>query len=429
MKLPLVSAILASAVSLAGAAPAAQPNVIFILTDDLGWGDVGVFFQKSRQLASVRSKPWQLTPNLDQCAARGVLLHDHYCPAPVCAPSRASLLLGVSQGHANVRDNQFDKSLENNHTIATVLRRAGYTTVAVGKWGLQGEGPGEDSPATWPAFPTRRGFDAFFGYARHADGHEHYPKEAPYTTGNKSKQVWDGTNDVTPQLDKCYTCDLWTAWAKHWIADHQRTNSARPFFMYLAYDTPHATQELPTQAYPPGGGLHGGLQWLGAPGQMINTASATIDSWIHPDYRLATFDDDNNPATPEVPWPDVYKRYATAIRRLDDAVGDLNALLRDLKIDRDTLVVFSSDNGPSIESYIPREPLRADFFGSYGPFDGIKRDCWEGGLRVPTLAWWPGHFPAGRVVSRSSISYDWLPTFAEAAGLPAPARADGVSLL
>ncbi|MGA2557072.1 MAG: sulfatase-like hydrolase/transferase [Verrucomicrobiota bacterium] len=166
--LPLVSAILASAVSLAGAAPAAHPNVIFILTDDLGWGDVGVFFQKSRQLANVRSKPWQLTPNLDQCAARGVLLHDHYCPAPVCAPSRASFLLGVSQGHANVRDNQFDKSLENNHTIATVLRRAGYTTVAVGKWGLQGEGPGEDSPATWPAFPTRRGFDAFFGYARHA---------------------------------------------------------------------------------------------------------------------------------------------------------------------------------------------------------------------------------------------------------------------
>lgn len=427
--LPLVSAILASAVSLASAAPATHPNVIFILTDDLGWGDVGVFFQKSRQMANVRGKPWQFTPNLDQCAARGALLHDHYCPAPVCAPSRASLLLGVSQGHANVRDNQFDKSLENNHTIATVLRQAGYTTVAVGKWGLQGEGPGEDSPATWPAFPTKRGFDEFFGYARHQDGHEHYPKEAPYTDGKKSKQVWDGANDVTPQLDKCYTCDLWTAWAKHWITDHQRTNSARPFFMYLAYDTPHATQELPTQAYPPGGGLHGGLQWLGTPGHEINTASGTVDSWFHPDYRFATFDDDNNPATPEVPWPDVYKRYATAIRRVDDAVGDLNALLRDLNIAQDTLVVFTSDNGPSIESYIPREPLRADFFGSYGPFDGIKRDCWEGGLRVPTLAWWPGHIPAGRVVSRPSISYDWLPTFAAAAGLPAPARADGVSLL
>ncbi len=123
--LPLATALLASAVSLAGAAPAAHPNVIFILTDDLGWGDVGVFFQKSRQMANVRSKPWQLTPNLDQRAAEGALLHDHYCPVPVCAPSRASLLLGVSQGHANVRDNQFDKSLENNHTLATVLRQAG----------------------------------------------------------------------------------------------------------------------------------------------------------------------------------------------------------------------------------------------------------------------------------------------------------------
>jgi arylsulfatase A-like enzyme len=427
--LPLATALLASAVSLAGAAPPAHPNIIFILTDDLGWGDVGVFFQKSRQMANVRSKPWQWTPNLDQCAAEGALLHDHYCPAPVCAPSRASLLLGVSQGHANVRDNQFDKSLENNHTLATVLRRAGYTTVAVGKWGLQGEGPGLDSPATWPAYPTKRGFDSFFGYARHNDGHEHYPKEAPYTQGRIPKQVWDGINDVTPQLDKCYTGDLWTAWAKHWIVDHQRTNATQPFFIYLAYDTPHAAQELPTQAYPAGGGLHGGLQWLGTPGQMINTASGAVDSWIHPDYRFATFDDDNNPATPEVPWPDVYKRYATAIRRLDDAVGDLKKLLKDLNIDQDTLVVFSSDNGPSIESYIPREPLRADFFGSYGPFDGIKRDCWEGGLRVPTLAWWPGHIPAGRVVSRPSISYDWLRTFADVAGVPAPARADGVSLL
>lgn len=427
--LPLVCAALASAAPLAGAVPPAHPNILFILTDDLGWGDLGVFFQRSRQEANVRSQPWELTPNLDRFAAEGVQLPDHYCAAPVCAPSRASLLLGVSQGHANVRDNQFDKALENNHTLATVLKQAGYTTVAVGKWGLQGVGPGEDSPATWPAFPTKRGFDYFFGYARHMDGHEHYPKEAVYTRGRKSKQVWDGTNDVTPELDKCYTADLWTAWAKRWIADHERTNSARPFFMYLAYDTPHAVQELPTQAYPAGGGLRAGMQWLGTAGHMISTASGKVDSWIHPDYRDATYDDDNDPATPEVPWPDVDKRYATAVRRVDDAVGDILKLLQDLGIDKDTLVIFSSDNGPSIESYLPHEPLRADFFDSFGPFDGIKRDCWEGGVRVPTLARWPGHFPAGRVITRPSISYDWLRTFAEVAGVPAPARADGVSLL
>ncbi len=369
------------------------------------------------------------TPNLDKLAAEGAQLRDHYCAAPVCAPSRASILLGVSQGHANVRDNQFDKALENNHTLATVLDQAGYATVAVGKWGLQGDDEGETNPATWPAFPTKRGFGSFFGYARHMDGHEHYPKEALYFKNHEPRQVWDGTTDVTAGLDKCYTADLWTAWAKHWIVEHEHTNSSQPFFMYLAYDTPHAVQELPTQAYPTGGGIHGGMQWLGTPGHIINTASGKIDSWFHPDYRNATYDDDNNPATPEVPWPDVDKRYATAVRRIDDAVGDIEKLLQDLKIDRDTLVVFTSDNGPSIESYLPHEPLRADFFDSFGPFDGIKRDCWEGGEREPTLAWWPGHIPGGKVVTRPSISYDWLRTFAEVADIPAPARADGVSLL
>jgi arylsulfatase A-like enzyme len=412
---------------LVGSLGAAQPNIIFILTDDLGWGDVGVLFQNSRKAANVRSEPWFQTPHLDRFAAEGVQLPNHYCAAPVCAPSRASILLGVSQGHANVRDNQFDKALEANHTLATVLRQAGYATVAVGKWGLQGEGPGEDSPATWPAFPTKRGFDQFFGYARHKDGHEHYPKEAPHFKG-QSREVWHDSTNVTPALDKCYTADLWTAWAKHWIVAHQRVRTNQPFFMYLAYDTPHATTELPTQPYPGGGGLHGGLQWLGTPGHMINTASGQVDSWIHPDYRDATYDDDQNPATPEVAWPEVYQRYATAVRRLDDAVGDLQQLLQDLKIDQDTLVVFTSDNGPSVESYLPQN-LRADFFNDFGPFDGIKRDCLEGGVRVPTFVRWPGHVPAGKVVTSPSIGYDWLRTFADAAGVPAPMRADGISLL
>jgi arylsulfatase A-like enzyme len=408
---------------------AAPPNIIFILTDDQGWGDVGVLFQNKRHEVNNRSLPAHATPNLDRLALEGAQLRDHYCAAPVCAPSRASILLGVSQGHANVRDNQFDKALEDNHTVATVLKQAGYATVAVGKWGLQGGGEQKDDPAQWVAYPTKRGFDSFFGYVRHVDGHEHYPKESLYMKDHKPREVWDQTTVITPGLDKCYTADLWTAWAKRWIVEHQRTNTSQPFFMYLAYDTPHAVQELPTQAYPAGGGLHGGMQWLGTPGHMINTASGKIDAWVHPDYRNATYDNDNNPATPEVPWPNVYKRYATAIRRVDDAVGDIMQLLRDLNIDNDTLVIFTSDNGPSIESYLPNEPLRADFFDSYGVFDGIKRDCWEGGERVPALARWPGHIHAGTVVTRPSISYDWLRTFAEAAGLPAPARADGVSLL
>lgn len=400
----------------------AKPNIIFILTDDLGFGDVGTFFQNLRKKQNDHSKPWHNTPNLDRMAAEGIKLTDHYCPSPVCAPSRASLMLGVHQGHANVRDNQFDKALENNHTLATVLKTAGYKTAVIGKWGLQGKGK---DPTSWPAYPTKRGFDYYFGYVRHADGHEHYPKEGLY---RETREVWDGDNEISSTLDKCYTTDLWTARAKKWIMDEHATNPSQPFFVYLAYDTPHAVIELPTQAYPTGSGSKGGLQWLGKNGQMLNTASGKIDSWYHPDYAKATWDNDNDPKTPEVAWPDVYKRYATAVRRIDDCVGDVLQTLRDLKLDTNTLVIFSSDNGPSMESYL-KQQYAPTFFSSFGPFDGIKRDLWEGGFRVPTIAWWPEHVKAGVVSSHPSQSHDWMPTFAELAGVPTPARSDGVSLV
>src|SRR5699024_3190058 len=126
------------------------------------------------------------------------------------------------------------------------------------------------------------------------------------------------------------------------------------------------------------------------------TASGEIDSYIHPDYANATYDDDHNPATPEVPWPETYKRYATANRRIDYAVGDIIKLLQDLKIDSSTLIVYTSDNGPSIETYLGKWQRKEEkhlptFFSSYGPFDGIKRDTWEGGVRMPTIVRWPGH--------------------------------------
>ena len=159
---------------LAWAQVAPRPNIVFVLCDDLGYGDTGYFFQKLRQTANDRSEPWHLTPKLDGIAAEGLQLPHHYCPAPVCAPSRGSLLTGRHQGHANVRNNQFDKALQNNHTLGTVLKQAGYATACIGKWGLQGGG---GNPAAWPAYPTKRGFDYYYGYVRHGDGHEHYPKE------------------------------------------------------------------------------------------------------------------------------------------------------------------------------------------------------------------------------------------------------------
>ena len=409
-------------------APAAdsapRPNILFILTDDLGWGDVGVFWQNGRRAAGL---PAERTPQLDRMAAEGLRLTDHYSAAPVCAPSRASLLGGVDQGHAGVRDNQFDWALEDNHTLGTVLRRAGYATAAIGKWGLQGGGEDPELPGPdWPAHPLHRGFDDYFGYMRHIDGHEHYPKEQVYFADAAKKRgpprIWDNFADVTAGLDKCYTTDLFTARAKRYIVDHTRATPDRPFFLYLAYDTPHAVLELPTQAYPAGGGLKGGVQWLGQPGHMINTASGRVDSYAYPEFASARNDHGHA-------WPEGEVRYASAVRRVDEAVGDLLQLLRDLKIDRNTLVVFTSDNGPTAESYLPHRPHSPQFFAGYGPFDGIKRDCWEGGMREPTIVWWPSHVTAGTVSGFPSGLWDWLPTLADAAGLPAPARADGVSLL
>jgi arylsulfatase A-like enzyme len=399
---------------------AAPPNILFILTDDLGYGDVGVFFQNAQHSRRDPGAPSHFTPNIDSLANQGMQLTGYYCPAPVCAPSRASLMLGVHQGHANIRDNQFDKALESNHTIASVLRQAGYATVAIGKWGLQGKGT---SAAQWPAYPTKRGFDYYFGYVRHSDGHEHYPKEGIY---QKPKEVWDNEKEISADCDKCYTTDLFTARAKKWITDHRATKPGQPFFMYLAYDTPHAVLELPTQAYPKGDGTNGGLQWIGSPGHMINTASGRPDSYMYPDYANAIWKP--GPDSPEAPWPNVYKRYASSVRRVDDCMGDLVALLRQLNIETNTLVVFTSDNGPSRESYLPQH-YEPDFFHSFGPFDGIKRDSWEGGIRVGAIARLPGVIKPEGNTAFACIASDWMATFADLAGISCPARSDGVSLV
>lgn len=406
---------------------AEKPNILFILVDDLGYGDVGVFFQNERRNRGDDSEPWMATPHLDQMAYEGAMLTNHYVPAPVCAPSRASLLSGLSQGHANVRDNQFDKALANNHTLGSVLRQAGYTTALIGKYGLQGSAKWSENGDSWPAQPLNRGFDYFYGYMRHGDGHEHYPNEGIYRS---PKTVYENTTAINTGLDKSYTTDLWTARAKKWITEQVKEDDT-PFFMFLSYDTPHAVLELPTQEYPKGGGLDGGLQWLGKVGKMINTASGTPDSYIHPDYAKVTYDHDNNRETPEVAWPETYKRYATSVRRIDDALGDIFKLLKDLDIDENTLVVFASDNGPSRESYLPEGYVEntPDFFNSFGPFDGIKRDVLEGGLRTPLIVRWPAQIAENKVVESPSIFYDWLPTFTEAAGLTPPANTDGTSLL
>lgn len=397
----------------AAAAPAginalgSRPNIIFLLADDVGFGDMGWLFQNRRP----EGEPRINTPHFDRAAAEGLTLHDHYSPCPVCAPSRASLMSGLTQGHCTLRNNQFDRPLADDLTLARVLKAAGYSTYAIGKWGIGGGG---ESGHPLEAHPLDRGFDHFYGFLFHLAGHTYYHFD-DYL--GKEKKLYMGTHeDRTPATTEgIYSTDLFTARAKKYITDHRRATPEKPFFLYFAINAihgsgrlgasvPHKAQmHVPGRPYPEGQGLNGGLQWPLEPEPI-----EARNTWIHPDYRNLQ----NNKA-----------RYATGIRRMDDAFGDLLQLLKDLKIDDNTLVVFTSDNGPAAEQGAdPRH------FQSAGPFDGFKRDCYEGGLREPTLVRWPGTVPPGTTSTAPSGFWDWMPTFAMFAGLPPPAHSDGVSL-
>ena len=412
-----------------GSQPAvgSQPNVVFILTDDLGWGDLGLFWQNDSGHAQTHR-----TPQLDRLGSAGLQMRAHYCPAPVCAPSRASLLTGLHQGNAVVRDNQFDRALEDGPTLGSVLQAAGYRTALVGKYGLQGGKKSKQqtgTPDDWPAYPTRRGFDEFFGYVSHYAGHLHYPND-PWPLANDGHKalpnLWashvgeqgETHEEISEQLDGCYTTDLFTARAKRFVVE--QAQAGQPFFLMLAYDTPHAALQVPAMPYPAGGGVDGGVQWTGQPGAMINTAGEP-DSFLHPDYA-------------DRGWPDLDTRFATMVRRIDTCVGDLQQTLVDLGIAENTLVIFTSDNGPHHESYVDGDSwgngaYTPQVFASYGPYDGTKRDVYEGGIRMPTLAWWPGTIAGGRVDAQPSQFHDWMATFCDLAGVPIPARCDGVSLV
>jgi arylsulfatase A-like enzyme len=384
----------------AAAAPApapapSKPNILFILCDDLGYGDIGIFYQNSRQGTG---KPFFSTPHIDDLARGGLMMRQHYTAAPVCAPARASLMTGLTQGHCNIRNNEFDWAIAPGMTLGSMMKQADYDTVAIGKWGIGG------MPAkNFPAAPTKRGFDEYFGFLQHAAGHVYYH--------DPNHKLFEATTDVTAQYEHIYSTDLFTARAKKYIVDHNANHPDRPFFMYLAYTAVHNALQVPANPYPQGFGLRGGVQWPLAP------TPDTQDTWIHPDYANQTS------------WTDPMKRYATMARRLDDGVADIVELLRDLKLEANTLIIFTSDNGPANEGDAKDGKSDPRLFDSWGPFDGFKRDCFEGGMREPTIAYWPGHIPAHKIDDTPSAFWDWMPTFAEAAGLPQPAHSDGISLL
>ncbi len=299
------------------AAQPARPNIILFLVDDLGYGDIGCFWQDHGSTAAKKFD----TPAIDTMASEGVMLTHHYISASVCAPSRASLISGRHQGHCEIRDSQFDKALPLNHTLGSILKEAGYYTAWIGKAGLSGgessvdlSGAGSQNLAS---NPLKQGFDRFFGYHFHADGHEHYPRNG---TTDKVAYIYDGYQQVTNASLDLYTTDAWTAAAKKVIIDEAADGDTQPFFIYLAYDTPHFKMQRPATAYPAldddGDPTTGGIQWTTATDafgrvRYASTADGTgvVDGYTHPDIPASWADSEKTACGNDPPHRQFNCRY------------------------------------------------------------------------------------------------------------------------
>lgn len=372
----ILKPLIVSAIAVLSARDAnAAPNLIFILADDLGYAELGSFGQKVIQ-----------TPNLDRMAAGGLKFTQFYAGATVCAPSRSVLMTGLHQGHTRVRGNGDPQSpsswLRNEDvTIAEALKSAGYRTAMIGKWGL-----GSTGEAT-QGLPLNQGFDEFFGFLEHAHAHNHYPD---HLWRNQEKITLP--NKVTPVGNRgggyavdgvLYADDLCADEALKFVARNQK----EPFFLYWSFVVPHANNERTRE--------------------LKNGAEV-------PDFGpYATKD-----------WPDPDKGQAAMVTRLDGYVGRMMDLLQELGIAGNTLVIFTSDNGPHNES--GHDLAR---FQPAGPLKGIKRDLTDGGIRVPAIAWWPGKVPADTTSARAAYFGDWFATACELAGTAPPATLDSISFV
>ncbi|WP_290547437.1 sulfatase-like hydrolase/transferase [Akkermansia sp.] len=416
-----------------------KPNIIFVLVDDMGWGDLSVnWTQQDKNGREVTRSNSFKTPTLDTMAAEGMQLRRHYSAAPVCAPARASLLLGVHQGHSRVvRNNTFDYPIENSHTLGSLLKEAGYHTAAIGKWGIGGAG---QSPKALTAAPHMRGFDYFYGIIKHLSGHFHYLKDGKqevFEYDDQGEKTWTDISGKIPA--SAYDTDLFGARAKKWIMDHHGKTPNQPFFLYLAFPAPHGCLSAPACPYPAGLGKTGGLQWEEKDGYAAsNTGAAgwsgvgSVPFTVDKTGEETTFQIDGYVYPEHTQFGVTEGRHATMIRRVDDVIKDVIQLLKDLNIDDNTMIVFTSDNGPHNEGgsgNYNNGAQNPSYFKSYGMMDGIKRDCWEGGMRVPTVVRWPGKIPSNGISLHACQFHDWMATFADAAGVPVPSRCDGVSLL
>jgi arylsulfatase A-like enzyme len=371
----LVAAALAAAPAGAADAPAHKPNFVFILADDLGFGDVGCYGQQKIR-----------TPHIDRLAADGMRFTHFYAGAPVCAPSRCTLLTGLHTGHAYIRDNgelptEGQRPIPTSTvTLAEVLKSAGYHTGVVGKWGLGG--PGTEGE------PNRQGFDHWFGYLCQREAHRYYPG---HLWRNGEKVVLEqNLNGARGQ----YAHDLIAAEALRFLRDAApHTRGGTPFFLYVAFTIPHVDLDAPPDSIKP---------YLGR-------------------WEEKPFPGDHYRAE-----PNARAAYAAMVSRMDRDVGRISALLKELGLDDETLVMFSSDNGPSYAG-----GADAAFFRSAGPFRGLKGDLYDGGIHVPLVARWPGRIAAGTNSDHVAAMWDVMPTLAEAgaANIPRDLQIDGISFL
>jgi uncharacterized sulfatase len=355
-----------------------RPNIIWIMADDLGYGEVGCYGQKHIQ-----------TPQIDRLAAEGMRFTQCYAGSTVCAPSRSVLMTGQHVGHTRVRGNASVKDYSPQNldrqdiTVAEVLKQAGYATALVGKWGLGVEGT--------DAMPTRQGFDFFYGYLNQTHAHNSWPEfliknEARVPLRNQVRRDGKeyeklGAGIATNKVD--YAPALMLAEALQWLESHKD----KPFFLYFSPVLPHANNEL---------------QSATKAGQECNGQGI-----------YASQD-----------WPDQDKCHAAAITELDNQVGQIMALLKKLGLDEKTLVFFTSDNGPHKEG---GQDLKR--FQPSGPLRGIKRDLYEGGIRVPFIARWPAKVPAGTTHPYVGYFGDLMATAAELAGVQPPRTIDSLSLV
>jgi len=335
-------------------AQATLPNIIFIMADDLGYGDLGVYQQTRIQ-----------TPHLDNLAAEGMRFTQCYSANTVCAPTRWSLMTGKDMRHArNVTNSAL--LYPEDVTLPQHLQLLGYHTVGIGKWGI---GDIDNS-----GMPLLKGFNHWFGYFDHGHAHNYYPE----FLWRDRKVEWIYANlEAQRQI---YAPDLFTAEAVKFI----QTNQQFPFFMYLPYTLPHANNELYN---------------LTGDGLQVPTDAPYSNE----------------------PWPPIERKFAAMVTRLDGYVGQILQSLKERNLEQDTLIFFTSDNGPHQEG-----GHQAQFFKSAGPLRGIKRDLYEGGIRVPMIVRWPNKIKPNTVSDHPWSLADFLATVMDITGMTSPS--DGLSI-